>query len=101
MFLDITKAVESQQKNALDKFRFSDSDSEQIWSLLLKLKTISTCFEHDSFHNSLKDNIYEQFYIKKYSRLLPKKESITNFFVGIILQPKMPRNYPWWSHLLI
>ena len=59
-----------------------------IESFLLKLKTITTCFEQDIFHNNLKDNVYGQIYYQKYSQLVPKYEFITDFFVGIISSTK-------------
>ena len=41
-------------------------------SFLLKLKTITACFEHDIFHNNLKDNVYGQVCFYKYCRLVSK-----------------------------
>ena len=38
-------------------FRFRLRANPVIESFLLKLKTITTCFEHDIFHNNLKGNI--------------------------------------------
>ena len=52
------------------------------------MKTITTCFEHDIFHNDLKSNVYAQVYPYKYYRLLTKYEFITEFFVGINSPPK-------------
>ena len=67
IFLEFTKRREHLQSNALDKLRFSNSDS-----LLLKLKTIPSCFELDIFHNNLKDNVYGQVFSYKYFSLLLK-----------------------------
>ena len=53
-------------------FRFWLRASLVIESFLRKLKTITLCFEHDIFHNNLKDNVYGQVYSYKYCRLLPK-----------------------------
>ena len=52
-------------------FRFWLRASLVIESFLLKLKTITSCFEH-VFHNNLKDNVYRQVYSYKYCRLPPK-----------------------------
>ena len=102
-FLEVAKGRERLQQNALVKLRFSNSDraSLLIESFLLKLNTITLCFEHDIFHNNLKDKVYGQVYSYQYCRLLPKKESITNFLVGIVLPLKISTNCPWWSHFLI
>ena len=99
-FPEVTERKECFQQNALDKLRFSDTDSKQVWQsfFLLKLKTITTCFEHGSFHNNLKDNVYGQVYSYKCCRLLPIQESAIEFFVGIISPPKILRNCPWQSH---
>ena len=37
-------------------------------------------FEHDTFHNKLKEYVYGQVYSYKYCRLLPEQESITRLF---------------------
>ena len=57
IFLEVLKRIECLQQNTLFKLCFSDSDSEQVQSFLLKLKTATTCFEWHIFHNNLKDNI--------------------------------------------
>ena len=102
IFLEVTKGIDLLQQNTLDKLRFLPApirSSERV--LLLNLKTISTCFEHDIFHNNLKNNVYGQVFSYKYYRLLPKQESITDFFVGITSPPKISRNCHWWSQFLI
>ena len=40
-FLEVPKRIERLQQNALVKLHFSDSDSEQVQSFLLKLNTIN------------------------------------------------------------
>ena len=64
-FLEVNKGIEHLQQNALGKLHFLDPDSKPslvIKSFLLKLKTITTCFEQYIFHNNLKDNVYGQIY---------------------------------------
>ena len=52
-FLEVAKGIERLQQNALVKLRFSNSDraSLLIESFLLKLNTITSCFEHDILTN--------------------------------------------------
>ena len=51
-----------------------------------KTKYHNYVFEHDIFHNNLKDNVHV------YSHKYFKQESNTDFFVGIILPPKISKN---------
>ena len=46
-FLRVTKGIERLQQNALDQFPLRAS--LMIVSFLLKMKTITTCFEQDIF----------------------------------------------------
>ena len=45
-------------------FRFRLRASPVVESFLLKLKTTTTCFEHDIFHNNLKDNIKTNLFLQ-------------------------------------
>ena len=72
--LEIPKGIERLQQKRLCQFpfyRFRPRASPV--SLLLKLKTIAACFEHDIFCSNLKDNVYGQVYSYKYCRLLLPK----------------------------
>ena len=75
IFLEVTKGIDLLQQNAVltnsvYHIPIPSRSSERV--LLLKLKTITTCFEDDIFHNNLKDKVYGQVYSYKYCRLLPK-----------------------------
>ena len=50
--------------------------------LLLKLKGKTACFEHDIFHNNLKDKGYRQVFPYKYCTFLQNKNISQNFFLG-------------------
>ena len=88
MFLKLPK-----QQNAFSKAPSSDcvfhiptqsKSSNRVF--FTKTKDHNYVFEHDIFHNNLKDNVHV--YSHKYS----KQESNTDLFVEINLPPKISRN---------
>ena len=62
-FLEITKRIEHLQQKHLRQTLFlrlqlrTSLVIELIEYFLLYLNTITTCFEHDIFHNNLKGNV--------------------------------------------
>ena len=89
-FLEVTKGIKrvsrTPQTNCIFQIRL------RAILAIESLRTITTCFEHDNFHNNLEDSVYGQVYSYKYCRLLRKQESILYIFVGIISPPKILRN---------
>ena len=81
-FLEVPQRIERLQQNSLVKLRFSDSDSEQAQSFLLKLKTITTYFEHDIFHNNLKDNIKDKYILTNIAGCYQNRNSSHTFLWG-------------------
>ena len=86
-FLEVPRRVERLQQNTLVKLRFSDSAQSKSSdrSFSLKLKAITTCFEHDIFHMNLRDNIIDK-------SLLTKLQVATK-----TVRIKISTNSPWWS----
>ena len=79
-------------------FRFRLRASPVIESFLLKLKTITTCLEHDIFHNNLKGNIMDTSILTNtVAGCYQNRNTSQTFFVGIISPPKISTNCSWWS----
>ena len=79
-------------------FRFRLRASPVIESFLLKLKTITTCLEHDIFHNNLKGNIMDTSILTNtVAGCYQNRNTSQTFFVGIISPPKISANCPWRS----
>ena len=68
---------------------------------LQKLKTTTTGFEHDIFHNNLKGNLYGQIYSNLQIFQIATKIGIHHRpFGGDNFTSKISKNYPSWRHLL-
>ena len=78
--LEVTKAIER-----LSKTPYSDCVFHIPTQTIIK--DHNYVFEHDIFHNNLKDSVYEQVSSHKYS----KQECNADFFVGLISPPKTSR----------
>ena len=83
-FLEVTK-----QQNAFNKTPQSDrvfhiptqsKSSNRVF--FTKIRDHNYVFEHDIFHNNLKDNVHEQVYSHKYCRLLPNRNPTQTFLWG-------------------
>lgn len=83
--LDKMQWQQPSNQSSSGRSRFSDYHSElvQLQCFLLNWKTITTCFEHQIFHNYLNNNFCVPNSSYKQSRLLSEQESITRFFVLI------------------
>ena len=79
-------------------FRFRLRARPVIESFLLKLKTITTCLEHDIFHSNLKDNIMDKSILTNIVvGCYQNRNTSQTFFLWIISAPKISTNCPWWS----
>ena len=67
------------------------------------MKTISTCFEHNIFHDDRKDIIYGQVYglFLKILQVATRTGIHHRVFCGTILSQKISWNCLWWSYFLI